>query len=151
MAFLRANGFHRSEPATLGELRVAKAYPLFCAEKKARQKRKSFKAETIKRLSPRSKCYYISHSRIFRIQKFFLSAKDGGRQYHLVFYDPSTLKSISSALQIFSSQFSFIASKLSLGFNHYELFFAKQKFPIKDKHISFSGVHHWRGQLNFLL
>ena len=33
--------------------------------------RKSFKAETIKKLSPRSKCYCFSHSRASRIQKLF--------------------------------------------------------------------------------
>ena len=38
-----------------------------------RKKRKSFKAKTIKRLSPRSKCYYFSHSRVSRIQKFWLA------------------------------------------------------------------------------
>ena len=43
---------------------------LFCVQKKKkkrkekqRKKRKSFKAETIKRLSPRPKCYYFTHSR----------------------------------------------------------------------------------------
>ena len=41
---------------------------------KKRKKRKSFKAKTIKRLSPRSKYYCSSHSRASRIQKIFLSA-----------------------------------------------------------------------------
>ena len=34
---------------------------------KQRGKRKTFKAETIKRLSPRSKCYCFSRSRVSRI------------------------------------------------------------------------------------
>ena len=42
--------------------------------------RKTFKAETIKRLSLRSKCYCLSHSTASRIQKIFLSANHGGRQ-----------------------------------------------------------------------
>ena len=47
----------------------------FCSKKnrEKRKKRKSFKAKTIKRLSPRSKCYCFSYSRASRIQKFFLS------------------------------------------------------------------------------
>ena len=44
---------------------------------KLREKRTIFKAETIERLSPRSKCYYFSHCRVSRIQKFFLSANHG--------------------------------------------------------------------------
>ena len=55
--------------------------PLFlrCRKKKreTKKKRKSFQAETIKRLSPRSKCYCFSHSRASRIQKLSLSAKRG--------------------------------------------------------------------------
>ena len=51
---------------------------LFCVARKKkwkqRKKRKSFKAETIKRLSPRSKCYCFSYSRASRIQQLFLSA-----------------------------------------------------------------------------
>ena len=35
------------------------------------KKRKTFKAETIKRLSPSSKCYCFSHSRASKIQFFF--------------------------------------------------------------------------------
>ena len=35
---------------------------------KQRKKRKSFKAETIKRLSPKSKCYCFSHSRVSKIK-----------------------------------------------------------------------------------
>ena len=67
-------------------------------EKRGTKKRKSFKAETIKRLSPRSKCYCFSHSRASRIQKFFLTANHGGRYYFSVFHGPSTLRSISPAL-----------------------------------------------------
>ena len=76
---------------------------LFCVakkkERKRKEKRKSFKAETIKMLSPRSKCYYFSHSRTSRIQKVFLSASHGGRQYFSVSHGPSTWKSISSSLK----------------------------------------------------
>ena len=60
--------------------------------------RKNFKAETIKRLSPRLNCYCFSHSRAPRIQKFFLSADHGGREYFSLFLGPSTLKSILPAL-----------------------------------------------------
>ena len=42
-------------------------------KRKQRVKRKSLKAETIKKLPPSSKCYCFSHSRASRIQKFFLS------------------------------------------------------------------------------
>ena len=49
--------------------------PTFLSSKKKkgrkRQKRKSFKAETIKRLSPRSKYYCFSDSRASRIRKFY--------------------------------------------------------------------------------
>ena len=57
-------------------------------KKKGRQrkKRKSLKAETIKRLSPRSKYYCFSHFRASRIRKFFFSANHGGRQYFSVFH-----------------------------------------------------------------
>ena len=77
-------------------------HTILCSENKKgkqRKKRKSFKAETIKRLSPRSKCYCFSHSRASRIQKFFLPANHGGRQYFSAFHGPSTLKSISPALK----------------------------------------------------
>ena len=56
------------------------------------------KGETIKGLSPRTKCYYFSHSRASRIQKFFLSARHRGRKYFAVFHGPSTLITISSTL-----------------------------------------------------
>ena len=64
------------------------------------KKRKSLKAETIKRLSTRSKFYYFNHSRASRIKKFFLSANYVGRQYFSVFHGPLTLKSISAALVV---------------------------------------------------
>ena len=67
----------------------------FVQEKEKRQtkeKRKTSKAKTIKRLSPSSKCYCFSHSRVSRIQKCFLSANHGGWQYVSVFHDPSTLE-----------------------------------------------------------
>ena len=41
-------------------------------KKRQRKKRKGFEASTIKSLSLRSKCYYFSHSRASRIQKFSL-------------------------------------------------------------------------------
>ena len=58
--------------------------------------------------SLKSKCYCFSYSMVSRIQKFFLSANYGGWQYFLVFYSPSTLKSISPALlnQLPSTRFS---------------------------------------------
>ena len=49
----------------------------FCSAKRKKGnkgEKKTFKAETIKRPSPRSKCYCFSHSRASRIQRFFLSA-----------------------------------------------------------------------------
>ena len=76
--------------------------PTFLRSKKKRGKqrkvRKTFKAETIKRLSLRSKLHCLSHSRASRIQNFFLSANHGGRQYFSVFHGPCTLKCISPAL-----------------------------------------------------
>ena len=66
--------------------------PLFCIAKikkgKKGKKGTIFKIETIERLPPRSKCYCFSHSRMSRIQKFFLSVNHGGRQYFPVFHDP---------------------------------------------------------------
>ena len=47
-------------------------------KRKPREKRTIFKAETIEKLSPRSKYYCFSHSRVSRIQKFLLSANHGG-------------------------------------------------------------------------
>ena len=77
-------------------------FPTFLRSKKKKgrqkQKRKCFKAETIKRLSPRSKYYYFSHSRASRIRKSFLSVNHGGQHYFPVFHGPPTLKSISPAL-----------------------------------------------------
>ena len=84
-----------------GDTRGARgARPLFCVSKRKKgnkEKRKSFKIEAIKRLSPRSKFYYFSHSRASRIQNFSLSANYGGRQYFSMFHDPSIFKSISPA------------------------------------------------------
>ena len=57
---------------------------------KQMEERKSFKAETIKRLSPMSKCYSFRLSRAFKIQKLLLSTNYGGSTFH----GPSTLKSI---------------------------------------------------------
>ena len=58
------------------------------SKKKKREIKKknerSFKAETIKRLSPRSKCYCFSHSRASRIQ-FFLSSNYGGQHCSSMF------------------------------------------------------------------
>ena len=75
---------------------------LFCIAKRKmrnkRKRRKNFKAETIKRLSLRSKWYCFSQSIESRIQKFFLSVNHGGWQHFPVFHGPSTLKSISPAL-----------------------------------------------------
>ena len=51
-----------------------------------REKRKDFKAETIKRLSLRSKYFCFNHSRASRIRKFFLSANHGGRQCFSLFH-----------------------------------------------------------------
>ena len=59
-------------------------YALFSSKKKkkeTKEKRSSFKGETIKRLWPRWKCYYFSHSSTSKIQKFCLSDNHGGRQY----------------------------------------------------------------------
>ena len=49
---------------------------------KQMKKRKSFKAETIKRLSPMSKCYCFRLSRAFKIQKLLLSTNYGGSTFH---------------------------------------------------------------------
>ena len=80
--------------------------PLFCIAKRRKGNKekkiiKNLKSETIKKvkkLSPRSKCYFFSHSRGSSIQNFFLLANHDDRQYCLVFHGPSTLKSISPAL-----------------------------------------------------
>ena len=78
------------------------SFPTFLRSKKRKgrqkQKRKGVKAETIKRLSPRSKYYYFSHSRASRIRKSFLSVNHGGQHYFPVFHGPPTLKSISPTL-----------------------------------------------------
>ena len=48
----------------------------FIAQQKKKKRenkgKKEFKVENIKRLSPRSKCYFISHSRATRIQNFLV-------------------------------------------------------------------------------
>ena len=85
-----------------GEAWVPCPHPHFlCSKKKKGKQRKprnTFKSDTIKRLSLRSKLYCLSHSRASRIQTFFLSDNHGGRQYFSVFHGPSTLKSISPTL-----------------------------------------------------
>ena len=61
------------------------------------KKRNSFKAETIKKLSPRSKCYCSSYPRASTIQIFYrqsTSVADNSFQYSMT---PFTLKSISRA------------------------------------------------------
>ena len=50
-------------------------------KKKQRKKERVSNQKLLKRLSPRSKYYYISHSREPRIQKCFLSANHDGWQY----------------------------------------------------------------------
>lgn len=72
--------------------------PLFLRSKKKKgEKRKTFNVKTIKSLSPKSKCYWLSHYRASRIQRLFLSASHGGQEYFLVLHSPSTIKSISPA------------------------------------------------------
>ena len=58
---------------------------------KQRKNRKSFKAETIKRLSPRSKCYCFSNFYCFILERLEF-------KYFSVFHGPSTLKPILPAL-----------------------------------------------------
>ena len=74
-------------------------------KRETKKKRKGcFKAETIKRLSPRSKCYCFSHSRASRIQLFFVGQP---RQPTILFSVPwpSTFKSISQALILYISTY----------------------------------------------
>ena len=70
-------------------------FPTFLCSKnkkgKQRENRKSVKAETIKRLSPRSKCYCFSN-----VYCFILECLEF--KYFSVFHGSFTLKSISSAL-----------------------------------------------------
>ena len=78
-------GYNRVDDTGGAGLQGAMAPPLFCVAKRKRQKkkkRKSFKAGTIKRLSPRSmsQCYCFSHSTVSRIQNLFLLASHGGQQ-----------------------------------------------------------------------
>ena len=69
-----------------GSGRGAREHALhFLAYRKKTKKRKSFKAETIKRLSSKSKCYF-SYSRAFKIQEFSLSAKHGGQTWWLTIF-----------------------------------------------------------------
>ena len=87
-----------ARPATPGRAGGG-AWPLTFLHSKKKtgkkgEKRNNFRGETIKRLSQRSKCYCFSHSRAFKIQKFFLSANHCDRKYFPVFHGPSTLKSI---------------------------------------------------------
>ena len=82
-----ATGGNAPFPLAPHHLPHTHTHTFLCSENKKgkqRKKRKSFKAETIKRLSPKSKCYCFSHSRASRIQKFFLPANHGGRQYFSV-------------------------------------------------------------------
>ena len=78
----------------------------FAQQKEKREtkgKKKTFKAETIKRLSPRSKCYCFSHSRASRIQRFFCWSSlvaDSTCQCSMA---PPLWKSISPALSTNSS------------------------------------------------
>ena len=80
-----------SGPATPGGPRGSWPTTFLRSKKKKgrpREKRKGFNAETIKRLSPRSKYYCFNHSRTSRIRKFFLSANHRGRQYFSVLHGP---------------------------------------------------------------
>ena len=77
LGFWNHNSFTRLQTENyLNTNKQARSPPTFlCSKKKKgrqREKRKGFKAETIKRLSPRSKYYCFSHSRASRIWKFFL-------------------------------------------------------------------------------
>ena len=104
-------------------------------EKREKQRKKdSFKAETIKRLSPMPKCHCFSHSRASRIQKKFLSPNHGSRQYFSVFYGPYALKSVFSALPVLVRNYRensvFVSIKFSRVFdyfNHLELLFVPKK------------------------
>ena len=54
--------------------------PFLCSRNKGNKGEKNFKTETIKRLSPMSKCHCFNHSRAFRIQKVLLSLNHGDWQ-----------------------------------------------------------------------
>ena len=75
-----------SGPATSGGPGGLAPTPTFLLTKQKKEKqmkkRKSFKAETIKRLSSRSKCYCFSQSRASRMYKIFLSANHGPDTYN---------------------------------------------------------------------
>ena len=79
-----ANGFIRAGDTGVGGRGACPAQPLLLRSKKKKgkpgKKRTIFKAETIERLSPRSKYYCFSHSRVSRIRNFFLSVNHCGRQ-----------------------------------------------------------------------
>ena len=67
---------------------------LLCVAK--RKKRNKVRKERVskqkllkKRLSTRSACYFLSHTRAFKIKKVFLLANHGGRQYFSVFHGSS--------------------------------------------------------------
>ena len=95
-----------SGPATLGGGGHAPPPPpptfLRSKKKKGKQRkaRKTFKAETIKRLPLRLKLYCLNHSRASRIQKFFSLVNHGDRPYFSVFHGPRTWRSISPALEL---------------------------------------------------
>ena len=84
--------------------------PVFHSKiKTGKQRENAFQGRSYwKTVTKVKKCYCFSHSRVSRIQKFFLSANYGGWQYFSVFNSPSTLKSISPALlnQLPSTRFS---------------------------------------------
>ena len=99
---------HRGEWAE-GAIPLPPPPPHFFGSKKKREaneqakKRKSFKAETTKRLSPRSKCYSFSHSKASRIQFYSghpTMVTDNTRQCSMAF---SILKLISPTLQKLST------------------------------------------------
>ena len=75
-------------------------------KEKQRKKRKSFKAETIKRLSPRSKCYYFSNVNGFILERLEF-------KHFSVFYDPSTLISILLVLPNLALIFAALHQKLT--------------------------------------
>ena len=75
----------------------------FVAKKRdTKEKRKSFKSETIKRLSINILKNYQNVNVLASLErlefKFFWSANQGGQQYFSVFHGPYTLKSILPAL-----------------------------------------------------
>ena len=82
--------------------------PLFSVTKRKKgnkeKKKGCFKVETIKRLLPRSKCYCFSHSRVSRIQLFFV----GQPQWPTILFSvtwPSTFGFISQVLILYISTY----------------------------------------------